>query len=139
MRLMTRLVMATLIIGTAACDSATDPEEAIVGTYTLASVNGGNLPATVVLVPGYRLEIISGTLTVRDNDTWTETATIRETEGTTVTTSTTTVNGTYTINGNTATFTDSDGDALTSTFSGGNTLTTTATGEGFTLTFVYRK
>jgi hypothetical protein len=139
MRLMTRLVMAALVIGTTACDSSTDPEDAIVGTYTLASVNGDPVPSTLIQVPDYRLEIVSGTLTVRDNNTWTETASIRETEGTTVTTSTTTVQGTYSINGNTATFTDSDGDSLTSTFSGGDTLTTTESAEGFTITFVYRK
>jgi hypothetical protein len=139
MRLMTRLVMAALVIGTAACDSSTDPEDAIVGTYTLASVNGGSLPATVFQAPGYRLEIVSGTLMVRDNNTWTETATIRETDGTTITTETSTVTGTYAINGSTATFTDSEGDSLTSTFSGGDTLTTTETSDGFTITFVYRK
>jgi hypothetical protein len=139
MRLMTRLVMAALVLGTGACDSATDPEDAIVGTYTLATVNGGSLPATVFQAPDYRLEIVSGTLIVRDNNTWTETATIRETDGTTITTETSTVNGTYTLNGSTATFTDSEGDTLTSTFSGSDTLTTTDSGSGFTITFVYRK
>jgi len=139
MRLMTRLAMAALVIGVTACDSSTDPEDAIVGTYTLRTVNGGQVPFIVFQDATYKLEILSSTLVVRDNNTWTETASLRETENAAVTTSTTVVSGTYTMNGNTATFTDGDGDSLTSAFSGSDTLTTTDTQGGFTFTFVYRK
>jgi hypothetical protein len=144
MRVITRLAMAALVIGLGACGDSSGPDGGgnVAGTYTLRTVNGGQVPYTVFQFgTEYKLEILSAAMTVNSNGTWTETSQLRETEGTSVTTETQTVTGTWTQSGNQVTFADSDPETtnLVATFSGGNTLTASGTESGITFTFVYRK
>jgi hypothetical protein len=135
MRFMTRLVMAALVIGATACGDSSGLDDDVDGTYTLRTVNGSQLPFIVEEDGTSRAEIVSSTLIIHDNNTWSETTTVRLTQGTSITTFTDTFTGTYTLNGNSVVLTDSEGDSLTATFSGSDTLTSTE--QGFT--FVYRK
>jgi hypothetical protein len=107
----------------------------VTGTYTLRTVDGQNLPFTLVNVPGYRLEVTADQYTLNSGGTFTTTATFRETEGTTVTPSTETYSGTWVQNGSTVNLNSEDGGPETAAFSGGNTLTFIAAGH----TAVYRK
>ena len=61
MRGLVMLLAATLI----ACDSSTEPRNAVAGVYTLTTVDGLAVPATRPLGNSSTIEITSGTLTLR--------------------------------------------------------------------------
>ena len=111
------LALGALTLFGTACGDDDDPAGpgSITGTYTLSTINGQGLPRTVYegddLGFYYKLEFMSGTLTLNSNGTFTDATTIRETEGDAAPeTRTETTNGTYTRNGNTLTLTDVDTD-----------------------------
>ncbi len=57
-----------------ACSEATGTKSpAISGTYALVSVNGAPVPVVTSETSGFRAEVLSGTLVIRTNETWTET------------------------------------------------------------------
>lgn len=104
----------------AACggDKSTGPV-AVEGSYTLRTVNGQPLPGVVYQEPGYKLEVVSATLTLNADASFTDSGTWRETNGTTVTTSSSTDVGTWTRNGNSFTLVyPATGGTLAGTISG---------------------
>ena len=117
-----RSALFAIALGTvlAACggDSSTGHSEAVNGTFTLRTVNGSNLPFTLLEFPDYKLEITSDVLTLRPDGTFSDVATFRETDAGTVTTPVVPTTGTYTRSGNTITMRDSDGDTLIGTING---------------------
>ena len=117
-----------LLIPLAACsDDATGPGPDVAGNYTLQTVAGMALPATVL--PG--LQVTAGQVTLNADNTQSATITFREAEGT----ETRTISGTYLLTANGGiVLKDADGDELWGTISG-NTLTLTA----FGMPFVFRK
>ena len=138
MKLFARLaVMAAMVVAVGACSDSSGPDEggSIAGTYSLRTVNGSNLPFTVVQLPEFKVEVVSDVVTLNANNTFSEVFTSRTTEGTTVTTESETTTGTYTLTGSLLRMTDTEGNVITAAFSAGNTLTATA--GNFTL--VYRK
>jgi len=91
------------------------------GTYNLSTVNGSALPF-VIQATGPKIEITSDQIIANSGGTFSQTTSIRITNGTAVTTQTVSDGGTYTLNGTAASFRfNSDGSTGTGTVSG-NTL-----------------
>lgn len=137
MRFFTRLALVATLLAASGCGDTSGPDGGtLAGTYTLRTVNGSDLPFTLLQVgTELKVEVISDVVTLTANNTFSEVFTTRETENGVVTNDTTTTTGTFTVTGSLVQMTDTEGNTLTASFSGGNTLTATA--EGFTL--VYRK
>jgi hypothetical protein len=131
------LAVATLALTmVTACGDSTGPdgEANISGTYTLRTVNGQNLPFPLLVVgTTYRLEVTASTVSINANGTFTQSATLREVNGTNTTTETESATGTWTRTNNAISFRDSaDGTVFTGSLSG-NTIT--LVDEGMTLVF----
>ncbi len=132
---------AVFAFGAACSDDSNSPDNNHLGTYVLQSMVGDPVPSVVLVIDDYRLEAVSGTLSLTSNGTWQENTTWRETEGgTTFPQYSTTCSGSFTRNGGTVTFTgveneDCDAGPFAATFSGGNTITVDPSG----LMAVYRK
>lgn len=143
MRVLTKSVLAILVAGLTACGDSSGPDDGgiVAGTYTLRTINGSGLPFVLAQIgTEFKFEIVSDVFTLKEDNTFTDVATVRFTEEGTVTTETNTYTGTYTTTGSTVRLTDTTGETLTSTFSAGNTLTMNlGNAESGPLTFVYRK
>ena len=110
-----------LLLPLAACgdDGPTDPTQSAVGTYTLVQVNGSPLPALLGQFPEGRIDVLSGTLTLRNDKSYTEMVNVRFTPTTgVVQTIPVTENGTFTVTGSTVQFNTSDGETYSGTLSG---------------------
>ena len=118
------LLLATL----AACggDDSSSPRS-LPGTYTLRTADGRIVPAIVYEEPGYRFEILSGAIRLETNGSFSDTYTIRETDGANVTQETFDCDGTWTRSGNTVNLEEFEsldcGDFGTGTWDGNNSLT----------------
>lgn len=99
----------------------------LAGTYSLQTVNGKSPPVVIIEDAGYRLEVLSGTYTLNVDDSYSATASFRETEDGVVTPSSESETGHYSVHGSSVTFTDSDGFEIDATISG-STLTLVADG-----------
>jgi hypothetical protein len=109
----------------------------LAGSYTLRTVNGGGLPAVIQTAIGTqpKVEILSDSITVRVDGTWSGVESFRITAGATVDTQTVSSGGTYAVNGSLVTFRDSsDGSVFTASVSGNAFLLS----DGVS-TFVYSK
>lgn len=134
---MRRLFLGIVASSLLACGGdSTGPSASAVGTWSLQSINGFGLPFTVLFVasPVYRLEILSDTFVASSNGTYVETASVRETDGSSVTTQTQTDVGTWTQNNSAITITASDGTVSSAAISG-NIITANESGD----VFVYRR
>lgn len=128
-------VLALLLLPLSACGGdSTGPDNSFAGSYELRSIGGSPLPFTVIQVGADRLEVVSGTLTINEDGTFSDRATFRITESGNVTTEQEAVAGTYTRNNNAFTFSDTDGDVYSGSLQG-NTMTVTVEG----LILVYQK
>jgi Lipocalin-like domain len=119
---MRKLLVACAALAMLGCGGdSTGPSASAVGTWNLQTVNGSGLPYTVIFVasPVYRFEILSDEVVVNADGTYTETSSVRETDGTTVTTSTEQDDGTWTQHGNQIDVTsNADGSVNTAVISG---------------------
>ena len=114
----------------------------IPGTYALVSINGDNVPATIVQVGNDKYEITSGTFTLNANGTFSNTHSDRTTEGGNVSTDTWTCTGVWSQSGNSISLVESEstdcGGEATGEWDGNNTLTIRIVGlEGWPA--VYRR
>lgn len=100
-------------------DGPTGPDTSHVGTYTLSTLNGTNLPFVLVQVGNDKLEITQGSMTLNADNTFSDRATLRETVGGAVSTEQSTSTGTYSRNNNALSFTYSDGSVIAGSLSGG--------------------
>lgn len=98
-------------------DDSTEPVE-ISGRYELRTVNGSNLPYTVLQVGTTRIEILSGFLNLNGDGTFSSSLTTRTTQGTSTSTTSDTGSGTWTQTGNQLSFRESDGTQATGVLSG---------------------
>jgi hypothetical protein len=136
MLLLIGLLATTLV----ACGDSAGPsgEANIAGTYTLRTVNGQNVPFAVVVLGTYRLEVVSGSVTISgtgNSGTYTDQIVTRETQGTTTTTETENGAGTWTRTNNAIVFRDNaDASTINGSLSA-NTITFVQEG----ITFVLRK
>ena len=109
-------------------DKSTGPG-AIAGNYRMRSVNGETLPVVLEEFGSYRAELTAASLTLDDDGRFTESSTVRETDGGQTVTTIGSCPGSYTRGGSTITFEEdasSDencGFSYTATWTNGNTLT----------------
>ena len=119
---MRRLLLACASVALLGCGGdSTGPAASFEGTWNLQTINGSALPYTAVFVasPLYKLEILSDQVIANADGTFTESAQVRETNGSTVTTSTEGDNGTWVQHGSQIDLTSaSDGTVTTATISG---------------------
>lgn len=132
---MRRIVCTLGVLALVGCGDSSGPSVAsVVGTWNLETINGQGMPFTVAQFPGYHLEILDDVFVVRSNGTFTETLTIRETEGSTVTTSSESADGDW----------DQDNAAITLNYDDGSVATAAISGDVVTANidgdvFVYRR
>jgi lipocalin-like protein len=135
---MRRLLSLTLALALIACgddDSTSAPTNAsVAGTWNLQTVNGSALPFTLSAASP-KIELLSSSVNVTANGTWTSTTQTRTTIGTQATTASSTQSGTYTLSGSAVSIRSTDGTTVQAGTVSGNTLTLAQTG----LTFVYQK
>jgi hypothetical protein len=129
------LLIVTMLIACGDDDPSGPDTATVAGTYTLRTVNGQDLPFTIINQTGYKLEVLSDEYTLNPNGSFTTVATFRETEGTDVTTSSDTYSGTWQVNGSNVSLTSTVAGIETAAFSGGNTMTFSGNG----VSAVYRK
>jgi predicted small lipoprotein YifL len=123
-------VFAALVI-LAGCGSDGPPNAgpaSVVGTYTLRTINGSPLPYTVVQFDDNKVEVMAYALTLEAGGTWTESGTVRVTEGGTVTTLPSANTGTYTLTGNVISLVGPEARTVSGTVDG---VTLRLTEEGF--------
>lgn len=135
-RLFYYLTISFFTLGLLACgsDSSGPSEPDWVGTYDLQTVEGTEVPAVILQVGNDVLEIVSGSVRMNEDQTFSTNATYRLTEGSEVTTSTDSQNGSFTKNGSAVRFNYSDGTQDTGSLNG-KVLTITSEG----ITFVFQK
>lgn len=134
--LLSLAVLLAVVLSACGGNDSTGPGSvSIAGTYTLRTINGGNLPFTVFQSGTDKVEVISGDVVLTDGGTYTTQTTVRTTMDGTVTTDSETDAGTYTRSGTVLTLrSGADGTTVTGTVSGG---AITVVFEGFSA--VYRK
>jgi hypothetical protein len=98
-------------LGLVACND-TDPAfapSAFSGPYVLQSINDVAIPAVVIdsANPALRLDALSGTITIKADNTFTDVTTLRQTLAGVVSTRTVNCGGTYTAVGNVFQFVES--------------------------------
>ena len=100
---------ALVLVITGCGDSSTEPDpNAHVGTYTVVSINGSNLPAVLGVEDGMTISFVSGSMTFTANNTVAGAIKVRGTLGTTVIEEEESLAGTYARNGNSILVTWSD-------------------------------
>ena len=127
------LAVLSVFALTACGDDSTGPGSSITGTYQLQTVNGQQVPATVLQTGNDKTVITSGSLLLNQNNTFFAAMTIESTVGGLVDSETQASTGTYTRNNDSIQFTSS-GKTVTGTLSG-NTLTVSDRD----MTLVYKK
>jgi hypothetical protein len=135
-KLATAFTLATAGLACGGGDS-TGPSTSIAGTYTLRTVNGGNLPYTLIQVGADKLEITAGSIALNADNTFSDRITVRATDGGSVETEEFVAVGTYTVNGTTVTLTERESGDSYSLAHSGNSLTQIE--QEFQVTLVYRK
>lgn len=103
-----RIAVLGLLLGSLCLASCDDTNDIILvpltrtGTFVLQTVNGQILPVTIAdsVSPPLRIDIISGSITISDNNTFTDVTAFRQTMGGVVSTRTVSCTGTFTVAGN---------------------------------------
>jgi hypothetical protein len=75
------LIAVVAFVVTACSGESTSPDVGKVGTYTLIAVNGGSLPAVTTDNASIKTELLSGTLVISSDGTFSETRNGRVTLG----------------------------------------------------------
>ena len=123
---MRRMLVLGLVLTVGACAAnATDPRPpSISGSYELTIVDGQSLPVTLLDLGAYRLQVVSGTLTMDPGGTYAQELGLRIEDSGNVRTSTDSDAGRWTVVGDSITLV-SDG--------GGFSRTGTVVGDAITL------
>ena len=135
-----RLTAVLLVAGVAAggmwaCGDESTSPSSIAGTYNLLTIDGLNLPVTVIQVDVGTVEVMSGFERLNTDGTFSESLTLRTTEDGQVSTKVATDGGSWTQSGPAIAFTyGGSGDTFTGSVSG-DRLTITQEG----VVFVFRK
>jgi uncharacterized lipoprotein NlpE involved in copper resistance len=114
------------------CSDSTGPAGSLSGTYSLRTVNGAQVPVSVISTVGYSLDVIAGSIALDAQGNYTGTIRYRETySGQQPTQYDDTIVGYWTLSGNQLTLTDSQtGDQYFGTVS--NSTITLTDGSGYT-------
>jgi hypothetical protein len=122
------LMLAIAALTACGGDGGSDPKVSLPGSYALSTVDSRAVPLVVIQDPDYKLEILSGSLVVGGNGTFTESLRIRETDANGTLETLIPCNGTYTQSGNTLVLTESEsgtedcGGNFSATWDGRNTV-----------------
>ena len=104
-------IIAVVVLGGFACGKkkgVVDPGPSLpVGSYTLKSLNGLSIPVTILLQPGYKLELTGAVLTIEAGSKFINASTYRKTLNGGVTTPDEKCVGSYTLSGTSISFTES--------------------------------
>lgn len=118
---MRRLILALGAVSLLACggSDSTGPDGSIVGSYSLQTVNGNNLPWRFLVVGNDWAEITGGSGNINNGGTYSITFNYRVMETGQTTTFSETSIGTYVQNGNAVAFRDqTDGSTVSGTVTG---------------------
>ena len=132
-----RYALLLLGIGAGGCSGdSTDPSELLPGLYALATINGEALPFELVFIDDANLlEFTEGSVTLNQDGSFVDSATLRITETGVASIETTVVSGQWSRQGNAITFTPNDGsDPYGMTWNGSTRLTQGI--QGFTLVYL---
>jgi hypothetical protein len=125
----------------AACggDSSTEPGHATtpVGAYTITTVNGKAVPASLFADGAFNYEVMSGKLTLTNDGKYSAVTTFRQTLPGNVETFVDSVGGTWVLSGTTVSMTNPADSSTGSAAWGNGTLTISGTDAGITTTIVY--
>lgn len=105
-RWLTSVALVACLGALVACgdDTSTNPGDAIYGTYSLIEAGGDPVPATLEEQPGYKLELIGGSVRLNDDDTFSFRLQVRETENGAATTQDLVETGTFSRSGSQVNF-----------------------------------
>lgn len=126
------IALAFFSLGLSACGDSTGSDNSITGNYTLRTVNGVAVPATLFQQGADKLEVTGGNINLNRDNTFSGSLSVRITQSGTVATDSEPLSGTYTRNNNALVLTFSGGDQETATISGRDL---TIAGEGLVLVF----
>jgi hypothetical protein len=104
---MKRMAMVLLLATASACGDSTGPSGSVAGTYTLRRMDGSTMPALYFQNIAGRIDILSGSLVLRADKSYTQTRVIRLTyypSGDTETSTSTYDSGIYEVVGTQITF-----------------------------------
>ena len=129
-RLLALAMVLTTTLTAVGCSDSTSPANSLAGTYSLRTVNGAQLPVTIISSPGYTSEVLAGSIVLDTQGNYTGTIRYRDTySGQQPTQYDDTILGYWTLSGSQLTLTDSQtGDQYLATVSGG---TITLNGSGY--------
>jgi uncharacterized lipoprotein YajG len=112
-------LLLAVVLPLAACEGPADPTQNVVGTYTLVQLNGSPLPALTSQDAFGRVELVSGTLTLRSDRSFAETLHGRFTPTSgAIQTNTVNNSGTFTVTGSTVRLQSSEGATYSGTLNG---------------------
>jgi hypothetical protein len=94
-----RILMMLAVAASVACNDSSTGLSSVEGTYTLRSINGTNLPYTVLQSGTTKIEVTDDVITLNSNGTFTETGHTRTTTNGVATSNLGTDTGTYTTSG----------------------------------------
>ncbi|HEX2168143.1 MAG TPA: hypothetical protein VHG09_12995 [Longimicrobiales bacterium] len=111
-RLMT-IMAAAFLMPLIACgdEDPADPTIEASGTYTLRSINGQDLPVTVLQIGADMVEVLDGEIRLNTDHTFSDSTTLRITEGGQVSTDVESLRGTYVQSSTSVTLTPTGGAA----------------------------
>lgn len=132
---MRRLLLPIVLAFAAACGDTSGPDTGHTGLYTLHSVDGDPVPATLFAEGEDYIRVVSGTLTLEADGTFRAVSTLDYRFEGVAATETGSSTGTWSRSGTTVTFTGSEGDVITAEYDGSGQLTLSEEGS----TLVYRK
>ena len=115
------------LLGCGGGDDKTTAPKTLPGNYPLVTVSGNPLPAVYYQEPGYKEELTAGNIALNANGTFSNSYTVKFTEGTSSTTVTLACNGAWSQSGNNLAFTENAtgdcGDVGSGSWDGNNSVT----------------
>jgi hypothetical protein len=116
MKLRTAALTLAVLYGAVACGDSTEPED-IAGTYVLSSIAGIDLPTPIPSDEATVYEVLSGTMLLTGNDTFTMNLAVRLTLGGVISNQSRTEVGQFTVSGSSIEFSAQSGAAWTGSVS----------------------
>jgi hypothetical protein len=134
------IIAMTALLAACSSDKATGSSDTVVGTYALKTVAGINVPATIFQDASGKSEVLSGTLMVKSDKTWSAAINVRTTVGTLVSNEVLEGGGPYTLTGNSLALHDTmNSSDLAATWTGKTITASGDFGTGASVPVVFQK